>query len=109
MAKITRKNMKVFGSLAGPNQIGKFGSLAAADPQYTTDPEAIQELGNYLTGWFGAVIGANSPAIEDLNAITYLFAYQLSYLMQAGIPEWDTNTTYYKGSVVNDGNGVLYT
>ena len=107
MSKILRKNQKIFGSTAGLNQIAEFGSLAAGTPTFTTDPEMIQALGNYLTGWFGAVIGGNSPAIEDMNALCYLFAYQLSYVMQAGIPEYNAATPYYIGSMVTDGaNGV---
>lgn len=108
MAKIVRKVQKIFGSTAGVNQIGQFGSLAAGSIAYTTDPATIQALSNYLTGWFGAILGSNSPAIEDMNALCYLFAYQLSYLMQEGVAEWDATTTYYIGSVVNDGNGILY-
>lgn len=108
MTKIVRKNQKIFGSTAGFQQIAKFGSLAAAAPSFTTDPEVIQSLSNYLQGWFAAIIGGNSPATEDMNAILYLYAYQLAYLMQEGVAEWNTDTTYYIGSVVNDGAGVLY-
>jgi hypothetical protein len=107
MAKILRKTAKIFGINAGANQIAEFGSLAAGSPTFTTDPAIIQSLGNYLTGWFGAVIGANSPAIEDMNALCYLFAYQLAYLFQAGVPEWDSGTTYYTGSLVTSG-GQIY-
>lgn len=107
MAKITRAVMKIFGSSAGLNQIGKFGSAAAGAPAYTTDPTVIQSLANYLTGWFGAVLGANSPAIEDMNAIHYLYAYQLAYLFQQGIAEWETATVYYKGSMVNSA-GIIF-
>jgi hypothetical protein len=109
MAKITRKAQKIFGSSAGLNQIAEFGSLAASSPAYTTDPAVIQSLSNYLGGWFDAVLGANSPAIEDMNAICYLYAYQLAYLFQAGIAEWDSATTYYIGSYASDGAGNFYT
>ena len=111
MSKITRQTQKIFGSSAGLNQIGKFGSFAAGSPAYPVSAPyiaEIQSLSNYLTGWFGAILGANSPAIEDMNAVCYLFAYQLAYIMQAGISEWDTNTTYYIGSVVSDGAGRFY-
>lgn len=109
MAKIARKNMKVFGSTAGTNQIEQFGSLAAGLPVFTTDPETIQGIANYLTGWFAGVVGNNSPAIEDMNALCYLFAYQLAYIFQAGTPEWSSLTTYYIGSQANDGTGIIYT
>lgn len=107
MAKITRKIAKIFGQNAGFQQIGQFGSLAASAVAYTTDPTVIQALSNYLTGWFGAIVGSNSPAIEDMNAICYLFAYQIAYIMQAGIPEYDGTTTYYTGSLVSS-NGTIY-
>lgn len=108
MAKIDRKHMKIFGSGAGTAQLGKFGSLAAGAAATTTDPEEIQSLSNYLTGWYGAVIGSNAPAMEDMNGLCFLFAYQLAYIMQAGIPEWNASTTYYIGSLVNDGYGNIY-
>lgn len=108
MAKITRKAAKVFGSTAGFHQISQFGSLAAASPAYTTDPDVIQALSNYLAGWFSGVLGANSPAIEDMNALCYLFAYQIAYGLQTGIAEWNSTTPYFIGSVVNDTFGNLY-
>lgn len=108
MAKITRKVMKIFGVNAGPNQIGKFGSLAAGTPEYTMDPDEVQELGNYLTGWYGGVVGANSPALQDQNALHYLYAYQLAYLFQSGIPEWNAETTYYIGSYATNSSGDIF-
>lgn len=112
MAKITRKVAKIFGSSAGANQIAKFGSLAAGSPATysgaTADPATIQSLGNWLSGWFAGVEGANSPAIEDLNAFCYTMAYQIAYQMQEGIPEWDSSTTYYTGSIVQDGSANIY-
>lgn len=108
MPKILRKNQKVFASTAGGTQVSKFGSLAAGAPAFTSDPDLIQSLSNYLSGWFGAVVGSNSPAIEDMNAICYLFAYQLAYGFQAGVAEWNSLTTYYIGSFASDGLGNLY-
>lgn len=108
MAKITRQNQKIFGSNAGFEEISQFGSLKAGVPAYSTNPETIQALQNYLDGWYEAVIGGNSPAIEDWNAVCYLYAYQLAYLFQQGIPEWNDETTYYEGSLVNDGTGAIY-
>jgi hypothetical protein len=106
MSKILRKNMKIFGISAGAQQIGKFGSLAAGLPAYSTDPETIQSLSNYLAGWYAAVIGNNSPAIQDVNAVCYLFAYQLAYLFQTGVAEWNTDTTYYIGSFASSGSNI---
>jgi hypothetical protein len=108
MAKIVRKAQKIFGVNAGFQQIAQFGSLANTTPNFTTDPDVIQALAQFTNGWFDAVIGGNSPAIEDMNAYCYLVAYQLAYLMQEGIAEWDATTTYFIGSVVSDGDGNCY-
>lgn len=111
MAKLTRYTQKLFGSNASTNEMSEFGSLAAGTPLRfsgsTITPALVQALGNFLTGWKGAVVGSNNPAIEDMNSLCYLFAYQLSYLLQEGVAEWDAGTTYYIGSIVNS-SGVLY-
>lgn len=110
--KILRAQQKQFGSLATFNQLAKYGSFAAGIPQRydgaTVTPANIQAISNFLDGWFGAVVGGNSPAIEDMNALCYLFAYQLGYILQTGVGEYDANTEYFIGSLVNDGFGHLY-
>ncbi len=112
MAKLSRFTQLLFGSTAGLNQMAEYGSFAASTPaRYsgaTITPAIIQTLSNYLQGWFAAVDGENAPTIEDMNSLCYLFAYQLCYLMQEGVPEWDSGTTYFIGSIVNDGSGNLY-
>lgn len=108
MTKLARKAQKVFAGSAGTNQIAEFGSLAASAPVFTTDPDVIQALSQFTSGWFAAVIGSNSPAIEEMNALCFLFARQLAYIFQAGVAEWDVGTIYYIGSVVNDGTGLTY-
>lgn len=107
MAQLTRKIQKVFGDSAGTNQRIVIGSYANGSTVYSTDPAVIQSLANYLEGFFSIVVGFNSPTIEDMNSICFLFAYQLTYLFQQGIPEWEVGTTYYIGSIVNQ-TGVLY-
>lgn len=108
MAKLTRIVSRVFGSGSGSDQIAQFGSLFAGTPQFTTDPAVAQSLSNWLTGWFAAAIGGNAPTIEDMNSAMFVMTYQYSYLFQTGVPEWNTSTIYFIGSVVNDGAGVLY-
>ena len=111
MAKLTRYTQQVFGSTAGTAQMAEFGSLAAGTPLTysgtTITPAIVQALSQYLSGWLSAVIGSNSPAIEDMNALCYLFAYQLAYGFEMGIAEWDSATTYYIGSMVNSA-GTIY-
>lgn len=103
MPRKQRKTQYQFGSAAGAQEIAQYGSFAAGAPLYTTDPADIQDLVQYEQGWQGASVSLN-PAIEDRNALDYLFAYQLQYLLQAGIPEWDAETTYFTGQVVSVGN-----
>lgn len=111
MSKLNRYTQELFGSTAPANKIAEFGSFAAGSPlRYSgasANPALIQALSNFLTGWTGAVVGNNSPLIEDMNAVCFLFAYQLAYLMQEGVPEWDSGTTYYIGSLVSS-NGFTY-
>lgn len=108
MSKLSRIFQKQFGVNAGASDVGIFGSLAASDPQYSKDPTEIQSLNAFLTGWAAETIANNRPALEDFNALDFLTFYQLCYLFQSGVPEWDDETTYYTGSIVQDGNGVLY-
>ena len=109
MSRLSRFTQLIFGSTASSNQIAKFGSLEAGSPQRysgsTITPAIVQALSNYLAGWFNAVDGSYSPAIEDLNALCYLYAYQLAYLMETGIPEYDSGTTYYNANLALEPNG----
>ncbi len=110
MAKLPRIFQKIFGATApgvGAGGIGQFGSLAAGSPALTTDLSVLQALSNYSDGWLSAIIGNNSPAIEDMNSLFFLITNQLAYLMQAGVAEWDTSTIYYTNSIVNY-QGFLY-
>ena len=107
MSKLTRVFQKQFGVNAGNSDVGIFGSLAASNPQYSKDPETIQSLNAFLTGWAAETIANNRPALEDFNALDFLAFYQLCYLFQAGVPEWDADTTYYEGSICQVA-GVLY-
>lgn len=108
MSKLTRIVARIFGSGAGVNQISQFGSLFAGSPAFTTDPAIAQSLSNWLTGWAGAAIDGNAPAIEDMNAAFFVLAYQVAYQMQAGIPEWNTDTIYYIGSLATNSAGAIY-
>ena len=43
-----------------------------------------------------------------MNSVDYLIFYQLAYLLQEGIAEWTAGTSYFTGSLVNDGTGLQY-
>lgn len=107
MAKLDKVAQKLFGVSAGVDEISKFGSLAAGSEAFTTNIAQMMSLSNWEDGWYLAVIGGNAPTIQDMNAICTVFAYQLGYLMQAGVAEWDDETVYYIGSIANVA-GTLY-
>lgn len=111
MPRITRKQQKVFAVDASNN--GVFGSLQAQDPVHSQDPDVIQSRTAYSNGWNDATYSAEKlPPLEEFQALQYLFSRQIAYLMQDGISEWNSATTYYKGSLVkaiqSDGSFILY-
>lgn len=101
MARLTRKNIKVFAGNATNN--GVFGSLQAENPVTTTNVEQIQSLPAWSVGWDSATMTSEKlPPLEEFQGIQYVTTYQQAYLMQEGIPEWAATVTYYKGSVVKE-------
>ena len=104
MPRITRKNQKIFAEDATNN--GVFGSLQANDPTISNDPDVIQGRSAYANGWNDAAYSSELlPPLEEFQALQYLFSRQISYLFQEGIPEWNVDTTYYKGSIVKSISG----
>lgn len=107
MSKITRAFQAIFGS---SGSIGVFGSAAAGSPTDSTSLSTIQSLAAWAAGWLSATLGGSKfPAIEDMNAVTFVTTTQLAYLFQQGIPEWDTDTVYYAGGIAtNPGTFQIY-
>lgn len=109
MAKITRKHQKIFaGDVPATNVVATFGSLKAASPAYSSDPDTIQSLSAWGSGWAEAVINNYAPAIQDLNAVFNVITRQLAYVFQNGVPYWDATPDYYIGSIVSDDVNTLY-
>jgi hypothetical protein len=107
MAKIERSHQKVFcNSVAATDNVAQFGSLKAAAIQFSKDPAVIQALAAYEEGWKSAVVTNNAPALQDMNALFYLLSRQTAYTLQAGIPEWNTNTVYYLDDYCRVGSAV---
>ena len=99
MSKIARKTQSIFALTA--SDIGQFGSGQLGTKVITTDPSVIQQLAAWAGGWLDSVMGANKfPPIEEMNALDYVETYQLAYLFQEGIPEYDSGTTYFLNSIV---------
>lgn len=107
MPKIQRKLFKPFATNAAIDEISQIGSLRAGAPTFSKDPDVIQALANNTDGWFAIAMGENSPAMEDMNAIQFLFAYMISYILESGVPEWNAGTTYYADSMIRDSNGNI--
>lgn len=106
--RLKRVTNKIFGNTAsttgssdtGP-EIGQFGSAKAGTYNATADVETIQALPAYEQGWIGAVIPDQQyPTLPEMTGVNKVLSYQTGYLMQEGIPEWDSGTTYYKNSIV---------
>ena len=107
MAKLTRVIQKTFGSLGPAGDFGVFGSKANPPQTFSQDPVAIQSLQAFLQGWGQSIVGNYQPPMEDMNSLFLLAFRQLAYIFQEGIPEWETGTSYYIGSLCKL-NGIIY-
>ena len=105
MARLQRVTSKVFAENA--TEVGQFGSLNAGTKVTTTDIAEIQALPAWQNGWQAAAIGKNCyPTLQERNGLDKVQSYFLNYLLQEGIAEWDSGTTYYTGSIVKLINGA---
>lgn len=105
MARLTRQIQKVF-SLDATN-VGQFGSAQLGTKVESKVLATLQALDAWLNGWNDAVISGNKlPPLEEFNALQYVVTYNLAYLFQDGIPEWQTDTTYYQYSIVKKTNST---
>ena len=107
MAKLARVLGKVFAGSAPLDEIGQFGSALAGNPKNTQDVATIQSLPAYSEGWGKGVISSrNYPPIEEVNGVLKTISYQTCYLLQEGIPEYDSNTEYSNTSIVKSISGT---
>lgn len=110
MAKITRQQQKIFAGNSN-NQVTAFGTAKDAQPVYATSAGEVQTT-SFSQGWIPALTNDLAPFLEDSNGLWYMITSQVAYLLQEGIPEYDTNTEYFKGSLVkytnSDGDVTIY-
>src|SRR5580704_11276351 len=101
MAKIQRKTAQLFGVNAGATGIEEFASKEQDGMlTYSIDPAALQTP-SWPLGWTPAQFeGVFAPYYQDRNAVDLVALYMIAYMLQMGIAEWDSGTTYYTGSVV---------
>ncbi|MDE2233796.1 MAG: hypothetical protein KGJ90_06880 [Patescibacteria group bacterium] len=109
MSKLTRVTHTIFGGSApaAANGIAQFGSKQAGTPTYTTNIATLQALAAWLNGWGSAVVSGKVPPLEELNAAFLEPSYQIGYMLEMGIPEYDAGTTYYTNSICQSG-GLIY-
>lgn len=107
MAKLTRQQQQIFAGQAPSDMIAAFGTTQTGTPVYSTDLSTLQTT-NYQQGWQDAVIADKAPFLEEMNGVMYGTTYQLAYLMQQGIAEWDSATTYYTYSRCMGSDGNIY-
>lgn len=99
MARIDRKYQSIFSLTSSEN--GQFGSGQIGTKVLTDDLDTIQALSAWVGGWSYSVLGANKfPPLEEMNSLGYVTTYQLAYLFQEGIPEYNATTTYFAKSIV---------
>lgn len=107
MSKLERKNHKVFGINATETKVGQFGSTNATTKITTKDVEKIQALDAWEQGWEAGAVGNNRyPTQQERTGVDYEHSYQIGYMLQEGVPEWNKDTTFNKGSIVKAYNGT---
>lgn len=103
MTKYTRLTGKVFGSSATATgddpEIGQFGSALAGTYNGTTDVATIQSLPAWQKGFIGCVTpNTQFPPLPEMTGFGKVLSQQICYLLQQGVPEYDSGTTYYNGN-----------
>lgn len=112
MAKLTRVTGKLFGETATSTgqdpQIGQFGSAKNGTYVGTGDIATIQNLSAWSVGWADAVTPTQQfPTLPEMTGVHKVLSYQQNYLLQQGVAEWDSATTYYTNSFCSV-NGTLF-
>lgn len=109
MAKLVRTTQKIFAGDAPANQVTAFGTIKAGSPSYTKTVSQIMNS-NFESGWSDAVEDDYAPYRQDRNAVDLALSTQIAYILQEGVAEWDSGTTYYSTSVVKylDGSNLKF-
>lgn len=98
--------MLQFGKDGAASNFGVFGTLSGSKTT-SKDIDTLQSDGAWLEGWQDAVIANKRPAYQDFNGLQYVHSYQICYLLEMGIPEYNADTVYYQYSFCQSG-GIVY-
>lgn len=108
MSRLARITQKIFAASASNN--GQFGSAQTGAKVLSNDLPTIMSLSAWDTGWLNATLGGSKfPPLEEYQSSLYVHSSQVAYVLQQGIPEYDSGTTYYTNNIcVNPGTVQLY-
>lgn len=103
---------KLFGETAlatgADPQISQFGSALAGTFLGTTDPNTIQNLTAWSSGFIGAVTPSEQfPALPEMTGALKVLSYLINTNLQQGVAEWDSGTDYYTNNFCSR-NGRVY-
>ena len=110
MAQLPRVTQQLFAT-SGVNQTAVFGTMKTGSPTYSTDIATLMSGVAWAEGWNSAVTAGYAPFMEEFNAIEKINTQQIAYILQTGIPAWDSATDYYIGDfvkVVSGGDAKIY-
>ena len=112
MPNLERVTGKIFAENASPvgnnPEIGKFGNAKQGIFTGEANISEIQNSEAWSQGWTGAIVSSNNyPPLPEMNGVLKNLSQQICYLLQKGVPEWDSGTTYYTNDYVNY-KGTLY-
>lgn len=113
MTNYQRITAKVFGETATATgndpEIAQFGSALAGTYNGTTDVATIQNLSAWSNGFIDCVTPTQQfPPLPEMTGFGKVVTHQQAYLLQKGIPEWDSGTIYYSNDFCKVDNIIYY-
>lgn len=100
MTTLTRQPYKVFAQNANLDQLAVYGSMKTGTPVYSSSIATLQGETAYGLGWADAILDDKAPYLEEMNGLQYSSSYQIGYMLQEGIPAYDSATEYSNTSIV---------
>ncbi len=93
-----RFKLKQFAGNASNN--GVFGSFSAGTNETSNDPDTIQSLSAWLTGWLDATTSASIlPRLEEMQGVQFVLCKSIIENYKEGVPSWLSTEEYYQYSL----------